>query len=170
MATFANSAPISMKDGIAYAIGAILPPLEIDIGNQPGPNQGNAVPVLWGEAVLAIVQFVATGTVPANSYVVLQCDLGDGVWIDIAGVIWSGTSGTATFVISAGVAGNNAFQASRAANSAPAANFSNAMTLGGRLRFVAKSGQSASSSSSSSSSGTPANVAVTIRFKLLGLR
>jgi hypothetical protein len=130
-------------------------------------------PVLYTEAVLASVVLTAVGSLTSNTtYVVLQTDLGDGVWIDVAWCVWTGLSGSVTFVLSGGVAGANSFQQSRASGTAPGSNGSNQIPLGGRIRFVGKSTINSSSSSPSPSPG-PAplpGVAVTIRFKLLGLR
>ena len=101
-----------------------------------------------------------------NSYVVMQTDLGDGVWIDVAWCVYTNTQAPGVFVFSGGVAGNNAFQQTRQAGQFPnpQANGSNAMVLGGRVRFV---GRSILSGQSSGSPGGLWAVTATIRYKLL---
>lgn len=171
MPTYANITAPSRADGIAYATAVPLTSTEADLYNgQTLPNTGDPVPVLFGQAIQAVVQLSVAGAPASNStYVVMQTDLGDGVWVDVAWCFWNGTQGSATFVLSGGVAGNNAFQQSRQAGAVPTpqANGSNAMVLGGRIRFV---GRTALSGGSSYSVGGFAGVLATIRYKLLALR
>lgn len=177
MATFPNVLANPMVDGILYASAVVVPAAEGALGNR-GPAQQDPVPVLYNEAISAIVELTAQGAISSQTtYVVLQTDFGDGVWIDVAWLAWTGISGSATFLLAGGVAGANSFQQTRASGTAPSpTNSSNQIPLGGRIRFVGKStvNTSSSSSSSSSSSGGPAaltpGVLATIRFKLLGLR
>lgn len=162
MPTYANVTPIAAVDGVLYANAVPLTSTEADLGT--------AFPVLYGQSVLAIVQFSISGYVNSNqTYVVMQVDLG-GAWVDVAWVVFTGNSGLATFVLSGGGVGNinNAFQQSRNANSAPspAANGSNQMILGGRVRFV---GRASLTGGSSAVPGTFIGVTATIRYKLLGL-
>jgi hypothetical protein len=95
--------------------------------------------------------------------------MGDGVWVDMNWVFWSGTQGTAIFVMSNGIAGANSFQQSRGAGAVPTpqANGSNQMVLGGRIRFV---GKTIMTGGSSGAPGVPAQVTATIRYRLLGMR
>jgi hypothetical protein len=168
MPTFDTSAVPALTDGLFYCVNKSLSGAEVDLFNQNGPDP---VPVLYNEAILAVVQFTSQGGLAsASSYVILQTDLGDGNWIDVAGVVWTGT-GTVLFAMSGGVAGNNVLQQTRAVGTAPGTNFSNQMCLGGRIRFVGKGTTSSSSSSSSSSSGSlPPAILCSIKYKLLGLR
>jgi hypothetical protein len=122
----------------------------------------------------------AQGAIGANAtYIVLQTRLGNGAWVDVAWCSWSGTAGTAVFVLSAGIAGANAFNQARVVGTPPSpALGANQCCLGGVYRFTGKSvitapGSSSSSaapSSSSAGAGLPAKVLVTIRAKVLGLK
>lgn len=162
MPTYANATPIAVVDGLVYASSVPLTTTEADLGT--------AVPITFNEAVQAVVQLTVSGAPAGNStYVVMQTDLGDGVWIDVAWCMYTNTQAAGTFVLSGGIAGNNAFQQSRQANSPPTpqASGSNAMVLGGRLRFV---GRTQLTGGSSYSAGGFAGVRATITYKLLGLR
>ena len=169
MTVFASGQPAASLDGIPYATAAALPGAEGDLFNLSSPPFFDPVPVVYDCGILAIVQLTANNNPSSNSaYVILQTDLGDGVWVDVAWCIWTGTSGTVTFVLSGGVAGANSFQQSRATGTAPSSNSSNQMLLGGRIRFVGKATIGANASSSSGQAGT--SVTATIKYKLLGLR
>ena len=115
------------------------------------------------------MKLTVTGYITGNStFVFLQTDLnGDGTWIDVAWLFWNKAQGAATFVLCGGGRGamNNAFEQSRQAGSAPVsqANGSNAVPLGGRVRFV---GFTNMIGGSSSVSGTSTQVTATITYKL----
>jgi hypothetical protein len=161
MVVYAGIALPTIVDGVAYCVGQGVPTLEADLGVP--------LPVLYAEAVSAIVELTAGPGATAPTYVAMQTEWGgDGVWVDIAWCQWGGTSGSATFVLTNTDAAANAFQQTRASGTAPGGNGSNVTALGGRIRFVGQSGKSGSSPSPSPSPG-PAMTA-TIRVKMLGLR
>lgn len=168
MATLSNIVPTAGSDGLTYATAVPLTATEADLGDgllAPAP-----IATTYGEAILAIVQLSANGIIVANtSYVVMQVELADGVWVDACWCLWTGNQGSATFVFSNGIAGANVFQHSRGVGQPPTpqANGSNQITLGGRIRFV---GKSIFSGGSSSVSGTPTRVSATIKYRLLPLR
>jgi hypothetical protein len=153
-------------DGEPYGTpGALLPAAEADLASP------FAVP--WAKALSAMVQFAPQGPVQAvNAYVVLQGSNDGGVtWFDIAWCSTTQAVGQDNYLISAGSDGtNNVVRQTRALGTSPGTG-SNAGVLPGLLRFVGKGsvGQS-SSSSSSSGAGVAPGVAVTIRYRLLGLR
>jgi hypothetical protein len=169
MPTYANVTPAALVDGQAYSTSVALTSTEADLFNQSsGPDP---VPVKYGEAVIAVVTFLTVSSPVSNTtYVVMQTDLnGDGTWIDVAWVVWTGLT-TATFVLAAGVAGADAFQQSRASGTAPASSGSKQIPLGGRIRFVGKSTVGATNQSSSSAGQPATGVRASITYKLLGLR
>ncbi len=166
----ANIIPTAGTDGIAYAIAVPLTSTEADLNGGTGVEITAPIPTTFGQAVAAVIQLSINGIITGNStYVVLQMDMGDGVWIDMNWLFWTQTQGTATFVFSNGVAGANTIQQSRLAGSVPnpQASGSNALALGGRLRFV---GRTQMTGGSSSAPGVSTAVRATIRYKLLGLR
>lgn len=168
---FANVVPAAPTDGEPYATAVPLVSTEADLFNQSTTPPYDPAPVKWAEGILASVVFTATGgPQPGTAYVVMQTDVGDGQWLDIAWCSWSGVTGSAVFALSAGVAGANAFQQTRAVGAAPSpALGANQCVVGGRIRFVGARVPSGSSSSSSSSGSLP-QVTVSVRFKRLGLR
>jgi hypothetical protein len=174
VATYANNLSGPIKDGTPYAVNTPLVSVESDLNNAVPVSQGSPVGVRWGEAILAVVTFAVTGSFATNAaYVVLQTSLDGVTWIDVAWAVWNGTSGTATFVLSGGVAGALAVQQSRQPGTAPTSNGAIQIALGGQIRFVGKASTTQSSSSSSSSPSGPAvipGVTVSILFKLLGVR
>ena len=103
----------------------------------------------------------------------MQMDMGDGVWVDLNWAIWTGNQGSATFVMSNGIAGANVFQQSRNSGQVPLTsagvqgNGSNQSTLGGRIRFT---GRTVMTGGSSSAPGVSTTVTVTIRYRLQPLR
>ena len=170
MPVFANIKPTAQTDGILYANATPLTAQEADLWNT---LIDDPVPVLYNQSVEAIVLLaVVSGPLLSNtSYVIMQTDNGDGVWVDVAGIIWKGITASAIFSLSGGAFSGNAIQQTRNAGIAPAANFSNQIPLGGRIRFVGSAAISTSSSSSSSSPVVaPPGVTATIRYKFLGLR
>ena len=170
MATYANIIPTASLDGIIHVSSKVMPSLEVTLFNRASPPFADPIPVIYNQAVQAIVQFSITGDPDTNiSYVVLQTDLGDGQWVDVAWVRWTATTGTAVFAMGGGVAGANAFQQSRAIGTAPGSSGSNQIPLGGRIRFTGKASLG-TSASSSVGVGIFAEVTTTITYKLLGLR
>lgn len=172
MATFANVTPTAIKDGIVYAANVPLTTTEADLYNGVAVDGQDPVQVQYGQAIQAIVQVNPQDIIgQSNSYVVMQTDLGDGVWVDVAWCVaaTNGISKPRTFTLAGGSAGANAFEQTRAVGQfpTPQANGSNQIPLGGRIRFV---GKGILSGGSSSSPGRTANVIVNITYKLLGLR
>ena len=166
--TTANIIPTAGTDGITYCTSVPLTTTEAVLGD--AAQVPTVIPTTIGEAISAVVVLTVTGIVTGNStYVVLQMDMGDGVWVDLNWCFWNGNQGSATFVFSNGIAGANVFQQTRQSNGVPnpQSNGSNQMTLGGRLRFV---GRTAMTGGSSSVSGTPTAVSATIKYRLLPLR
>lgn len=163
--TTANILPTAGSDGLAYCTTVPLVSTEADLADNkltPGP-----VAVEYGQVLVAVVQLTINGLVVANnSYVVMQTDMGDGVWVDVAWCQWVGNQGAATFVLCGGGLGaqNNAFQQTRQAGGFVTGNGSNAVPLAGRVRFV---GKSAFSGGSSSLAGLTTSVLATIKYKLM---
>jgi hypothetical protein len=157
-------------DGVLYCKGFLVQGAEGDLFN----GQGQApVAIPYHEAVSAEVFLTVQGVLLSNTtYILLQTDFGDGNWFDVAWSTWTGIAGNAFFYLSAGVAGSNSFQQSRAVGAAPSpVNGSNQCCLGGRIRFAGKS--TFTGGVVSSSSGMPGitnGVLATIRYRLLGLR
>lgn len=162
-----NIVPTAPTDGVLYASAVPLTASEAVLGDAlvcPA-----LIPTSFGAAIVAVVQLSINGFITANStYVVMQIDLGDGIWIDINWLFWNQVQGTAKFVFSNGVAGANTFQHTRNSGSVPTpqASGSNQMVLGGRIRFV---GRTVMNGGSSSAPGVSTQVSATITYKLLGL-
>ena len=167
MAVAINLNPQAGSDGIPYALAVPLTAQEADLNG--GANVPTSpVQVDSSEAILAVVTLSINGLVVANnSYVVMQVDLGDGMWVDVCWCVWTGSQGQATFVMSNGIAGANVFQQTRQAGGFPASNGQNQMVLGGRIRFV---GKAVFSGGSSSLAGITTSVIASIRYRLLKLR
>jgi hypothetical protein len=132
MPSFASIAPVIPSDGVAYCSAVTLPGTEADLGTP--------FAVSFGQALIATVNFVASGTVTTNqSYVICQMMLDGQAWIDLVWTGWAGLTGANdSFLLSAGSSGASAFQQSRQANTAPAGSEWNQCPLAGRLRFVGK--------------------------------
>lgn len=166
MPTYGNIIPTAESDGVVYATVVPLTSTEADLGDalvSPRP-----IAVVYGQEIVAVIKLSVNGIIVGNNtYVIMQTDLGDGTWIDVAWIVWTATQGTATFVVCAGGLGamNNAFQQSRNSGQPPTvqANGSNAVPLGGRVRFV---GKTAMVGGSSSLSGVATAVSATITYKL----
>lgn len=166
--TTANITPTAGSDGITYGTSVPLTSTEATLGD--GLITPDPIATEYGQAIVAVVKLTVTGLIISqNSYVVMQQDMGDGVWVDIAWCLFTGNQGTATFVLSGGGVGamNNSFQQTRQSGQFPASAGSNAGPLGGRIRFV---GKTTSTGGSSATVGTAANVAATIKYKLLSPR
>jgi hypothetical protein len=126
--------PAALTDGIVYANSIVMPTANADT------DLGTPIPVAYNQAALAEVFLTIAGGPATNStFVVMQTDMGDGNWIDVAWMVTTATAnGTLIFFLSGGVAGAGAFQQTRVAGAAPASNNANQMPLGGRIRFVGK--------------------------------
>jgi hypothetical protein len=156
MATFANIFA-SFTDDLAYATSVALPTSEGDLGSPVTPPAGY-------QAILAIVQLAVTGTPASNaSYIVMQTDLGDGIWVDCCWCLYTQTSTSQVFTLTCGpgLQGIVGSSAQRAANQSPNQIGSNSMVLGVRIRFVGKA---------TLSGGTNPQVTATVKYKALGLR
>lgn len=169
MPPYANVADTLQSSGFPYAIDTALPAAEADLFNLSSPlPYRTPIPIKYAQAISAFVRLSVSGAIVSNtSYVVLQTDLGDDYWIDVAWCRWTGTSGETLFVLSAGVDGANSVQQTRAVGTAPGTDGSRQMPLGDRVRFV---GKAAITTSGVSSSGAGPSIRGTIRYKLLGLR
>lgn len=164
----ANIIPTAPTDGVVYANAVPLTANEAVLGD--GAYTPVLIPTSFGAAIVAVVRLSISGFITANStYVVMQMDVGDGVWIDINWLFWNQVQGTATFVFSNGVAGANTLQQTRNSGQVPnpQASGSNQMVLGGRIRFV---GRSSPSGGSSAAAGVTTQVTATITYKMLGLQ
>lgn len=161
-----NITPTALTDGIVYASAVPLTITEAVLGD--AAQVPVLIPIIEGQTIVAVVKLNVNGIITGNStFVFLQTDLGDGTWIDVAWCFLSGTQGQFTFVLCGGGLGamNNAFQQSRNSNSAPAtqANGSNAVPLGGRVRFT---GFSRHTGGSSIAAGSSALVSATITYRI----
>lgn len=162
----ASITPEAPTDGIAYATEVPLVPTEASLGD--ALKTPALIPIIEGQTIVAVVKFTVSGYVTGNStFVFLQTDLGDGTWVDVAWCFFRANQGTATFVLCGGGLGamNNAFEQARQASSTPAsqASGSNAVPLGGRVRFT---GFSKFIGGSSNVAGTATSVKATITFKI----
>lgn len=167
---FASITPTAPTDGLAYATQVPLTTTEAVLGD--AAQVPAVIPVQEGQTIVAVCKLTVNGLlVGNNAYVVLQTDLGDGTWIDVAWLVWTGSQGTATFVLCGGGIGamNNAFQQVRQVGQFPVvqAPGSNQLPLGGRCRFV---GKATLISGSSSVAGTTPQVLVDISYALQGPR
>ncbi len=162
--TAANIIPTAETDGVLYALNVPLTTNEAELGD--GLKTPRPIPIVEGQTIVAVVKFTINGLITGNNaYVVMQTDLGDGTWIDVAWINWTGGQGAATFVLCGGGLGamNNAFQQTRGVGQNPNSNGSNAVPLGGRVQFV---GKSTLLSGSSSIAGTTPQVLTTITYRL----
>lgn len=169
MSTPINITPTAPTDGVVYASATPLTSTEANLFSSGAPSP-NPIPTEYGQAIVAIVQLSANGLITGNStYVVMQMDLGDGVWVDMNWCFWSNVTGSATFVFSNGIAGANSFQQTRNTNQVPSpqTNGANQMVLGGRIRFV---GRCLMTGGSSSTPGVTTQVTATITYKLMAPR
>lgn len=162
----ANITPTALTDGIVYCSAVPITPPEATLGD--ATQVPAIVPVVEGQTVVAVVTLSVNGHITGNNtYVFLQTDLGDGTWVDVAWCNTKITDGSATFVLCGGGIGamNNAFGPLRRSGSAPAtqASGSNAVPLGGRIRFT---GFSALTGGSSSVAGTVPLVNATITYRI----
>ncbi len=172
--TLASATPTAATDGVAYAVAVPLTTTEADLNGGIGVQITAPIPTTFGEAIAAVIQLSINGIITGNStYVVMQMDMGDGVWIDLNWLFLNQTQGTATFVFSNGIAGANTVQQTRNAGQVPLTSAgiqgsgSNQLALGGRLRFV---GRCVMTGGSSSAAGVSTQVTATIRYRIQALR
>lgn len=166
----ANIIPTTPVDGLIYSAAVPLTSTEADLAGGTGAVTPAPFGTTYGAAIIAVIQLSINGLIVGNTtYIVMQMDMGDGVWVDLNWLVWTGTQGTATFVFSNGVAGANTIQQSRNSGQPPTpqSNGSNQLCLGGRIRFV---GKTTMVGGSSSIAGLTTAVSATITYKLLGLR
>ena len=161
--TAANITPTLGTDGIPYATNVPITFNEADLGD--GVLTPKPIAVVEGQTIVAVVTLTVNGLiVGSNAYVVMQTLLG-GQWIDVAWLVSTNGQGAAVFVLCGGGLGamNNAFQQSRQAGQFPSSSSSNAVPLGGQVRFV---GKATAVGGSSSLSGTTAGITATITYRL----
>lgn len=166
MAITANITPTPLVDGVIYANAVPLTPTEAALGD--AIQTPAVIPVVAGQTIVAVVKLTVSGFIVGGShFVAMQTDLADGTWVDVAWAFWNGSQGTATFVLCGGGLGamNNAFQMTRQSSSLPTsqANGSNALPLGGRIRFT---GFSKMIGGSSNVAGTATAVAATVTYRI----
>lgn len=159
-----NLNPAVGTDGVPYSLSVPITFQEADLNGGTNVPSG-PIPVEYGQTVVAVVQLSINGIiVGSNAYVVMQTLLG-GQWIDLAWAVTALNQGTAVFVLSGGGIGamNNAFQQTRQPGQFPASTGSNAVPLGGQVRFV---GKATAVGGSSSLAGTTAGLSCTINYRL----
>lgn len=166
-----NIEPQALLDGLLYADAVPLTSTEAALFGGSGAQGLSMIPVTYGQAILVIGTLSLNGIATGNStFVVLQTDLGDGTWVDVAWFFWDKAQGSATFVLCGGGVGsvNNAFQQSRSSGQVPQPqqSGSNALPLGGRVRIV---GKTVMTSGSSSAPGVATVVTASVRYKVLSL-
>lgn len=139
---YLNIVPTALVDGVLHASSSPLTSTEATLGNTGTPDP---IPIIEGQEILAIGVLTVNGKVISqNTYIMMQTDLnGDGNWIDVAWFFDNTLlQGSKTFVLTGGGRGlmNNSFVQSRQVGSAPAtqASGSNAVIVGGRVRFTGK--------------------------------
>lgn len=170
MPTF-GSIDITQTGGILYADSVIVPAVEGVVWGGSAGTLPNPIIARYDESIVAEIILSISGGIGANStYIILKGDFGSEVWVDLAGILWTGTTGTAVFVLCAGELKANAFQQTRAIGSAPSVNFSNACPLPSRLQFVGKAALTGAGNSSSAAPGQQSIVRATIRYRLQSLR
>lgn len=165
-----NITPTAPTDGIDYAVAVPLTSTEADLNGGTEVQVATPIPTTFGQAISAVIQLTVTGIITGNStYVVMQMDMGDGIWVDLNWCFWNGNQGSAVFVFSNGIAGANTIQQTRQSGQVPnpQASGANQLMLGGRIRFV---GKTVMIGGSSGVSGTPVQVSANISYRLLGPR
>ena len=170
MSAIASIVPEPQSDGILYANAVPLTSTEADLNGGTSVQLTSPIPTTYGEAIAAVVQLSINGIITGNStYIVMQMDMGDSVWVDMNWLVWNQVQGTATFVFSNGIAGANTFQNSRNVGQVPQpqTSGSNQLALGGRIRFI---GKTTMTGGSSSAPGVSTQVTATIKYRLQSLR
>lgn len=164
MTATVNIDPQAVTDGITYASSVPLTSTEATLGD--GVQVATIIPVSLGQVMVATVQLSINGLVTGNNtYIVMQTDMGDGVWIDVAWLIWTGNQGSATFALVGGGFGSAVYQQSRQSGAfpTPQSNGSSSIPMAGRVRFI---GKSIFIGTASSLAGVTTEVSVTIKYKL----
>ena len=161
-----NITPLANTDGIVYANAVPLTTTEASLGD--ASETPALIPVVEGQTIVAVVRLTVNGFITGNStFVFMQTDLGDGVWVDVAWCFFNSVQAPGTFVLCGGGLGamNNAFAVSRNSGSAPAtqASGSNQVPLGGRIRFT---GFTRMTGGSSSAPGVSTTVSATITYRI----
>lgn len=164
--TVANITPTAPIDGVVYAASVPITTTEATLGD--ATEITTSIPITYGQTIVALVELAINGFVTGNStFVFMQTEIGEGNWVDVAWCFFNSTQAPGKFVLCGGGLGamNNAFNASRNSNSAPAtqASGSNQMPLGGRVRFT---GFTRMTGGSSSAPGVSTVVSVTITYKI----
>jgi hypothetical protein len=167
MAIPINITPTAGTDGISYGTNVPLVSTEADLTD--GLLTPDPIAVEYGQIIVAVAKLTINGIVTGNtSYIILQTDMGDGVWIDVAWIVTTFNQGIVTFVLCGGGLGaqNNAFQQTRQPGAVPTpqSNGSNVVPIAGRIRFV---GKSSFVGGSSSLAGLTTSVLATIKYKLM---
>ena len=173
MTTSANIVPTPETDGIAYCTNVPITFTEADLGD--GVNCSHPIPIAVGDQLMAVVQLSINGYITGNNtYVVMQTDMGDGVWIDLSWIVWNGNQGSVTYSMFTPFATGapTPSQQTRAIGASPGA-ASSGKQIGsgpfGRIRFTGQSFPFVGGSSSSPGAG-PTLVSATIKYKILAQR
>lgn len=166
MPTYANIVPTAGSDGVPYCTSVPLTTTEAALGDLL--KSLDPIPLLEGQELIASIALSVNGFAQgANSYIVMQTEYGDSNWVDVAWIVSPLNQGTAKFWVSGGGRGamNNAAQQTRQSGQFPnpQTSGSNAVPLGGRVRFV---GKTTFVGGSSALSGTSTRVDATITYKL----
>ena len=171
--SFAPITPAIANDATPYAVASAVPSTNADndLFNQGTGQLLADDPVITGYAdmLTAIVELWATGSPTSGAvWVILQGDLGDGQWVDVAWVLVAsaaslGTSAAAPSVWLLGTGGFTgcAFNQTRAAGATPVATGINAAPLCSRYRFVGRA---------QPAGGVNPAVLTTIRYRKQGIR
>ncbi len=166
MTNWSNTTPTAEYNGVPYSNAVPLTSTEADLGDSK--NAPDPIAIDFGQVIVAVVVLSINGIVIGNNcYVVMQTDMGDGVWVDVAWCVSTFSQSSVIFVLSGGgmASVNNSFQQTRQPGAFPASNGSNILPLGGRVRFV---GKSSFVGGSSSSPGTgPTAVSATIKYRIM---
>jgi hypothetical protein len=170
MPNFASITPAALSDGLLYCKSALMPAAEADLYDPGTAGQPyDPVPMPYHAVAVASVLLSAVGlTGNTGSYVIMQTDLGDGTWYDVCWGSTTFTSGTASFLLYGSIQTAGAYQQTRAPGTAPTpAVGTNAIGLGGRIRFVGKATYTVTGGSPSPGGN---GLFCTIRYRLLGRR
>jgi hypothetical protein len=160
--------------GVYYCRNKLIPSIEGDLANI-GDQMPDPITISYAQGISAVVELSTQGAVIAQtSYVVMQGDMGDGVWFDMAWINYS-TLTPINFMLFDGMPTSGVLQQqTRAVGTAPTPTTgSNQMPLPHRVRFIGKANVNAGSSSSSLSSGVIAltpGVLCNVLYKLVAPR
>lgn len=170
MVVYSNILPAPETNGITYATNVPMTSTEADLGD--GLLSPRPIPADPGLMVVAVVQLTVVGyIVSSNCYVVLQTDMGDGVWIDAAWFTSTINQGTSITALVAGGdsrvlgTGSNTIPQTRAPGTFPSSTLgSSIVPLMGRIRLV---GLALASGGSSSAPGAPSQILSTIKYRMI---